>query len=104
MAGDPIGLAYLSHTKSPLHRLSPTSKMVWLCCVVAMSFTWELTHLIILTALTMFVSIAMTGTGWSNAKKPLKLLLIIWGPFVLVPPITYHLQEGMMGLGASDVA
>ena len=104
MASDPIGLAYLSHTRSPLHRLSPLSKLVWLACVVTLSFTWELSHLVILTLATVLVSVTLTGTRWAQTRKPIRLLLIIWGPFILVPPIAYHLQEGLMGLGASDTA
>lgn len=104
MAGDPVGLAYLSHTRSPLHRLSPESKMVWLACVVALSFTSEITHLLFLTIATIVIAITMTGTGWANTRKPLELLLIVWGPFILVPPIAYHLQADLMGLGVSDTA
>lgn len=104
MAGDPTGLAYLGHTSSPLHRLDPASKMVWLACVIAVSMTPNLLHLAVLSAVVLLVSLVGTGTSLSRARKPIQLIIIIWGPFVLIPPFAFFLQGDLIGLGASDIA
>lgn len=104
MAGDPLGLAYLNRASSPLHRMSPTSKMVWLTCVIVLSFASDFVHLAVLAAAVLVVALAMTGTSFGNAWKPIKLLIILWGPFVVLPPIAFYLQADLMGLPESDAA
>ncbi len=78
--------------------------MVWLVCVIALSMTPDLSHLVVLSGLVLFVSLAMAGASPNQARKPIQLLLILWGPFVLLPPITFLMQGDLIGLGASDVA
>ncbi len=102
MAGDPVGLAYLAHARSPLHRMGPNPKLLWLTCIVLVSFTQDVLHLTILTVVSTLIALTLTGVSLRRAWTPIWVLLVIWGPFVLLPPVAYQFQADLMGLAASD--
>jgi energy-coupling factor transport system permease protein len=87
---------------SPLHRIDPLTKLIALIGVIIFAVGapidyngWML--------LGLFAIAPASGVDLKTFLRPWSALIPLWVPFILLPPVLFHLQRGFLGL-ANDTA
>ncbi|MHA2406791.1 MAG: energy-coupling factor transporter transmembrane component T family protein [Candidatus Ranarchaeia archaeon] len=103
MEENPLGLAYLRDRTSPLHRASPISKVAWFGVetVLALFIISDYTHLLINLGYVLIMCL-FTRVDFKNFMKPMIILFPVWIPFLVVTPIAFTFQAGIIGLPPAD--
>ena len=106
MPEDPFGLVYLSGRNTIFHKLDPVTKFAFLGMVIvlAMFSISQWSHALILFVI-VTVFLLMCKPHAREFLRPLKLLLPLFIPFVLLTTfVTFTLQQSLIGsFGASDI-
>jgi len=90
---DPFGLVYLKGRTSIFHKMSPLDKIILLGCVVVLAVLsiQLVAHLLILLAV-IIVSLIACKPTFREFLRPWKILLPIFIPMVLLPPLSFAAQ------------
>jgi energy-coupling factor transport system permease protein len=93
-----LALGYVAGT-SFLHRWDPVTKLIGLLGVIALAIgapiDYNAAMLVGLLLLTPF-----SGVDLKTFLKPWKILIPLWIPFIILPPVVFQLQGNLMGLEA----
>lgn len=83
--------------RSILHRLDPLTKMIALVGIMIFAIGAPIDYnaymLLALLAIAPF-----SGVGLKTFLRPWKVLIPLWVPFIILPPLLFNLQSGLMGL------
>jgi energy-coupling factor transport system permease protein len=87
---------------SVLHRIDPLTKLIALLGVIVFAIGapidyngWML--------LALLAAAPFSGVDLKTFLRPWSVLIPLWVPFILLPPVLFHLQRGLLGL-AGDTA
>jgi energy-coupling factor transport system permease protein len=89
-------LGYLSGT-SVLHKLDPLTKLIALAGVILFAIGASPLYNVLMLVGVLFV-VPFSGVSFKVFIQPWKVLALLWLPFILFPPIFFHLQRGLIGI------
>ena len=87
---------------SPLHRIDPLTKLIALAGVIVFAIGAPVDYNFWML-LGLFAIAPFSGVDLRTFLRPWSVLIPLWVPFILLPPVLFHLQRGMLGL-ANDTA
>src|ERR1700730_14400539 len=89
-------LGYLSGT-SVLHKLVQLTKLIALAGVILFAIGASPLYNVLMLVGVLFI-VPFSGVSFKLFIQPWKVLALLWLPFILFPPIFFHLQRGLIGL------
>lgn len=96
MMGGSIALGYISGN-SIFHRVDPLTKFIGLVGIIIFAVGAPIGYnLAMLMALLLLVPLA--HVNWQAFLKPWKIIIPLWVPFIILPPILFNLQSGLIGV------
>jgi energy-coupling factor transport system permease protein len=95
MSGD-LTLGYVKGN-SFLHRLDPLTKLIALTGVIIFAIGAPIDYNFMML-LALLAVVPFSGVGLKTFLRPWKVLIPLWIPFIVLPPILFNLQSGLMGL------
>jgi energy-coupling factor transport system permease protein len=95
MSGD-LTLGYVAG-QSFLHRLDPLTKLIALTGVIIFAIGAPIDYNFFML-LALLAVVPFSGVGFKTFLRPWKVLIPLWIPFIVLPPILFNLQSGLMGL------
>jgi energy-coupling factor transport system permease protein len=95
MSGD-LTLGYVAGN-SFLHRLDPLTKLIALTGVIIFAIGAPIDYNFMML-LALLVAVPFSGVGLKTFLRPWKVLIPLWIPFIVLPPILFNLQSSLMGL------
>ncbi|MEH2482690.1 energy-coupling factor transport system permease protein [Nitrobacteraceae bacterium AZCC 2146] len=95
MSGD-LTLGYVAG-KSFLHRTDPLTKLIALTGVIIFAIGAPIDYNFMML-LALLAIVPFSGVGLKTFLTPWKVLIPLWIPFIVLPPILFNLQSGLMGL------
>lgn len=91
-----LTLGYVSGS-SVIHRLDPLTKMIALVGVIVFAIGAPVDYNIAMLGL-LLVLVPFSGVDMKTFWAPWKILIPLWVPFIILPPVLFNLQSGLMGL------
>jgi energy-coupling factor transport system permease protein len=80
-----------------LHRLDPLTKLIALAGIIIFAIgapvDYNAAMLVVLLAVVPF-----SGVSLKTFLQPWKVLVPLWVPFIILPPVLFNLQSGLIGL------
>lgn len=95
MSGD-LTLGYVAG-QSFLHRLDPLTKLIALLGVIIFAIGAPIDYNFFML-LVLLAVVPFCGVGLKTFLRPWKVLIPLWIPFIVLPPILFNLQSGLIGL------
>jgi energy-coupling factor transport system permease protein len=95
MSGD-LTLGYVAG-QSFLHRLDPLTKLIALLGVIIFAIGAPIDYNFMML-LALLAVVPFSGVGLKTFLRPWIVLIPLWIPFIVLPPILFNLQSGLMGL------
>ena len=96
MMGGSIVLGYFSGN-SIFHRVDPLTKLIGLIGIMIFAVGAPIGYnLAMLSAL--LIMVPLTQIDWQTFLKPWKIIVPLWVPFIILPPILFNLQSGLIGV------
>lgn len=93
---DRFRLGYIPGS-SLLHQLDPLTKMLALAGVIIFGIGAPPLYNIIMLAFVLAL-VPFSGISLKVFLQPFKVLIPLWIPFIVFPPILFHLQSGLIGV------
>lgn len=93
---DSFRLGYIPGT-SMLHRLDPLTKMLALAGVIIFGIGALPLYNVIMLAFILLL-VPFSGVSLKTFLQPWKILIPLWIPFIILPPILFNLQSGLIGV------
>lgn len=82
---------------SLLHRLDPLTKLIGLAGVILFAIGAPIAANGAMLALVLLF-VPFSGVDMRTFLRPWKVLIPLWVPFIILPPVLFNLQSGLMGL------
>jgi energy-coupling factor transport system permease protein len=95
MSGE-LTLGYVAG-QSFLHRLDPLTKLIALLGVIIFAIGAPIDYNFFML-LALLAVVPFSGVGLKTFLRPWKVLIPLWIPFIVLPPILFNLQSGLIGL------
>lgn len=93
---DNFTLGYVQGS-SLLHRIDPLTKLLALTGIIIFAIGSSVQYNFIFF-LVMLLLVPFSGVSFKTFLQPWKILLVLWVPFIIFPPIIFNLQSGFLGI------
>lgn len=94
--GGSVALGYVA-ADSIFHRADPITKFIGLVGIIVFAVGAPISYNVAMLV-GLLLLVPLTKVDFKTFLRPWKVIIPLWIPFIILPPILFNLQSGLMGL------